>query len=161
MGVLVNAIPTIIPVATFLAYLIIRREPLSAAQAFTALSLFNVLRFPLFQLPQIVTQVRPEAHRAGGAPACQRVSACTSMQAKWSSKHMLVGKLWCWQCRRVDNCLPLLPAAVHYCCLRLVVLVLLRECCWMVSTISHLRVAAHCKFAAHAVHFSQHISNWM
>jgi uncharacterized MnhB-related membrane protein len=59
MGVLVNAIPTIIPVMTFLAYLLIRREPLSAAQAFTALSLFNVLRFPLFQLPQIVTQVRP------------------------------------------------------------------------------------------------------
>jgi hypothetical protein len=58
MGVLVNAIPTIIPVMTFLAYLLIRREPLSAAQAFTALSLFNVLRFPLFQLPQIVTQVR-------------------------------------------------------------------------------------------------------
>jgi uncharacterized MnhB-related membrane protein len=57
MGVLVNAIPTIIPVMTFLAYLLIRREPLSAAQAFTALSLFNVLRFPLFQLPQIVTQV--------------------------------------------------------------------------------------------------------
>ncbi|WIA43760.1 hypothetical protein OEZ86_010184 [Tetradesmus obliquus] len=65
MGVLVNAIPTIIPVMTFLAYLLIRREPLSAAQAFTALSLFNVLRFPLFQLPQIVTQAT-QAHVALG-----------------------------------------------------------------------------------------------
>jgi hypothetical protein len=54
----VNTIPTIIPVVSFLAYLLLKREPLSAAQAFTALSLFNILRFPLFQLPQIVTQVR-------------------------------------------------------------------------------------------------------
>lgn len=30
---------------------------LSAAEAFTSLSLFQVMRFPLFQLPQIVTQV--------------------------------------------------------------------------------------------------------
>ncbi|KAF6252635.1 hypothetical protein COO60DRAFT_504509 [Scenedesmus sp. NREL 46B-D3] len=65
MGVLVNAIPTIIPVVTFLAYLLIRQEPLSAAQAFTALSLFNVLRFPLFQLPHIVTQAT-QAHVALG-----------------------------------------------------------------------------------------------
>lgn len=75
MGVLVNAIPTIIPVVTFLAYLLIRQEPLSAAQAFTALSLFNVLRFPLFQLPQIVTQVRLEAQPVAMlmATACLRV----------------------------------------------------------------------------------------
>jgi len=57
MGLLVNTIPTLIPVASFLAYLLLMRRPLSAAQAFTALSLFNILRFPLFQLPQIVTQV--------------------------------------------------------------------------------------------------------
>jgi hypothetical protein len=57
MGLLVNTIPTIIPVMSFLAYLLLMRKPLSAAQAFTALSLFNILRFPLFQLPQIVTQV--------------------------------------------------------------------------------------------------------
>ena len=59
MGLLVNTIPTLIPVASFLAYLLLMRQPLSAAQAFTALSLFNILRFPLFQLPQILTQVRP------------------------------------------------------------------------------------------------------
>jgi hypothetical protein len=58
MGLLVNTIPTIIPVISFLAYLLLLKQPLSAAQAFTALSLFNILRFPLFQLPQIVTQVR-------------------------------------------------------------------------------------------------------
>jgi hypothetical protein len=57
MGVLVISIPTITPVLTFITYLVIIKQPLTAAQAFTALSLFNILRFPLFQLPQIVTQV--------------------------------------------------------------------------------------------------------
>jgi hypothetical protein len=65
MGLLVNTIPTIIPVMSFLAYLLLMRQPLSAAQAFTALSLFNILRFPLFQLPQIVTQVRVSAGLLG------------------------------------------------------------------------------------------------
>jgi hypothetical protein len=50
---------------SFLAYLLLMRQPLSAAQAFTALSLFNILRFPLFQLPQIVTQVRVSAGLLG------------------------------------------------------------------------------------------------
>lgn len=32
MGLLVNTIPTIIPVLSFLAYLLLMRQPLSAAQ---------------------------------------------------------------------------------------------------------------------------------
>ncbi|KIY96166.1 hypothetical protein MNEG_11795 [Monoraphidium neglectum] len=55
MGFLVNAVPTLVPVASFAAYLLMGRN-LSAAEAFTSLSLFQVLRFPLFQLPQIITQ---------------------------------------------------------------------------------------------------------
>eukprot|EP00798_Chlamydomonas_sp_ICE-L_P022904 gene22904-30080_t len=47
------AVPTIVPVATFGAYLYLGHD-LSAAEAFTALALFNVLRFPLFVLPQII-----------------------------------------------------------------------------------------------------------
>ncbi len=46
------AVPTIVPVATFAAYLLVGHT-LSAAEAFTALALFNVLRFPLFMLPQV------------------------------------------------------------------------------------------------------------
>jgi hypothetical protein len=44
-------------VASFLVFLLVRRVPLSPSEAFTSLALFNVLRFPLFQLPQIITQV--------------------------------------------------------------------------------------------------------
>jgi hypothetical protein len=74
MGLLVNTIPTLIPVFSFLAYLLLMRQPLSAAQAFTALSLFNILRFPLFQLPQIVTQVRVCVRAR--ARACVCVCVC-------------------------------------------------------------------------------------
>jgi hypothetical protein len=43
-------------VLTFAAYLWLGHE-LSAAEAFTALALLNVLRFPLFMLPQLVQQL--------------------------------------------------------------------------------------------------------
>jgi ATP-binding cassette subfamily C (CFTR/MRP) protein 1 len=58
IGILVNAIPSVVPVVTFGAYVLLTHSSLSPGQAFTALSLFNVLRFPLFQLPMIITQVR-------------------------------------------------------------------------------------------------------
>ena len=48
----VYAVPTIVPVVTFAAYLFFGHT-LSAAEAFTALALFNVLRFPLFMLPAV------------------------------------------------------------------------------------------------------------
>lgn len=50
------AVPTIVPVATLTAYLFLGNS-LSSAEAFTALALFNVLRYPLFLLPQLLQQV--------------------------------------------------------------------------------------------------------
>lgn len=50
------AVPTIAPVAAFGAYLLLGRD-LSPARAFTSLALFNVLRFPLFMLPQLLQQM--------------------------------------------------------------------------------------------------------
>ncbi|KAI8474713.1 MAG: hypothetical protein J3K34DRAFT_518016 [Monoraphidium minutum] len=55
MAFLVNAVPTLVPVAAFATYLAMGYT-LTAAEAFTSLSLFQILRFPLFQIPQIVTQ---------------------------------------------------------------------------------------------------------
>ncbi|GAX80189.1 hypothetical protein CEUSTIGMA_g7627.t1 [Chlamydomonas eustigma] len=50
------AVPSIVPVATFSVYLLLGNE-LSSAEAFTALALFNILRYPLFLLPQLLQQV--------------------------------------------------------------------------------------------------------
>ena len=48
--------PTIVPVVTFSAYLLLGHS-LSSAEAFVSLALFNVLRYPLFLLPQLLQQV--------------------------------------------------------------------------------------------------------
>ena len=48
--------PTLVPVATFAAYLLLGNS-LSSTQAFVSLALFNLLRFPLFLLPQLLQQV--------------------------------------------------------------------------------------------------------
>ncbi|KAK9802963.1 hypothetical protein WJX72_012534 [[Myrmecia] bisecta] len=55
-SLLLNAIPVIVSVATFAAYVLLGNQ-LTAAKAFTSLSLFTVLRMPLFQLPQLITQL--------------------------------------------------------------------------------------------------------
>ena len=49
---ILNAIPTLVSVLTFTAYILLGHK-LTAAKAFTSLSLFTVLRMPLFQLPQV------------------------------------------------------------------------------------------------------------
>ncbi|MEW5311484.1 MAG: hypothetical protein WDW38_003194 [Sanguina aurantia] len=61
----VYAVPTIIPVITFAVYMYLGHD-LTSVEAFTALSLFNVLRFPLFLLPQLIslaTQARVSLNR--------------------------------------------------------------------------------------------------
>ena len=71
-----SAIPTIVPVVTFSAYLLLGNS-LSSAKAFTALALFNVLRFPVFLLPQmlqIITQV--------GTVALAAVQCCVAAANK-------------------------------------------------------------------------------
>ncbi|KAG1680183.1 hypothetical protein FOA52_000296 [Chlamydomonas sp. UWO 241] len=50
------AIPTLVPVATFGTYLFLGNS-LSSAEAFTSLALFNVLRFPLFLVPQLLNML--------------------------------------------------------------------------------------------------------
>lgn len=41
------SVPIAVSIATFYVHTEVRKEPLTAEQAFTALALFNVLRFPL------------------------------------------------------------------------------------------------------------------
>ncbi|GAX80188.1 hypothetical protein CEUSTIGMA_g7626.t1 [Chlamydomonas eustigma] len=53
---ILNSLPTIIPVATFSAYLLLGNN-LSSTEAFVSLALFNVLRLPLFMLPQLMSQL--------------------------------------------------------------------------------------------------------
>jgi ATP-binding cassette, subfamily C (CFTR/MRP), member 1 len=55
---LISAIPILVAVFSFSAYsLIPSNPPLSAVQAFTALSLFSVIRFPLMQLPNVINMI--------------------------------------------------------------------------------------------------------
>ena len=53
---LLNSIPVFVTVIAFGVYTLVEGE-LTAAKAFTALSLFSVLRFPLYMLPNLMTQV--------------------------------------------------------------------------------------------------------
>ncbi|EER20620.1 mgATP-energized glutathione s-conjugate pump, putative [Perkinsus marinus ATCC 50983] len=55
---LINAIPVLVSVVSFGAYVLIPgNPPLTAVKAFTSLSLFNVIRFPLMQLPNVLNQI--------------------------------------------------------------------------------------------------------
>ncbi|XP_074570778.1 ABC transporter C family member 2-like isoform X2 [Curcuma longa] len=53
---ILNSIPVFVTVASFGAYSLLGGD-LTPAKAFTSLSLFAVLRFPLFMLPNLITQV--------------------------------------------------------------------------------------------------------
>ena len=57
---LLTSIPAIVAVSTFAVYIAFidtKGEGLTPAKAFTSLTLFSVLRFPLFQLPLLVNQL--------------------------------------------------------------------------------------------------------
>ena len=55
---LILAIPVLVAVFSFSAYTLLPwNPPLTAVQAFTALSLFQVLRFPLMQLPSVINSL--------------------------------------------------------------------------------------------------------
>jgi ABC-type multidrug transport system fused ATPase/permease subunit len=51
----IGAVPVLVTVATFAVYISMGNN-LTAATAFTSISLFNVLRMPLIMLPQVITQ---------------------------------------------------------------------------------------------------------
>lgn len=53
---ILQTVPTVVTIATFSVYVLLGNE-LTATKAFTAMSLFSVLRFPLFQLPMVMSQV--------------------------------------------------------------------------------------------------------
>uniref|UniRef100_A0ACD5UVY2 Uncharacterized protein n=1 Tax=Avena sativa TaxID=4498 RepID=A0ACD5UVY2_AVESA len=53
---ILNSIPVVVTVVSFGVYSLLGGD-LTAAKAFTSLSLFAVLRFPLFMLPNLITQV--------------------------------------------------------------------------------------------------------
>lgn len=53
---ILNSIPVVVTVISFGVYSLLGGE-LTPAKAFTSLSLFAVLRFPLFMLPNLITQV--------------------------------------------------------------------------------------------------------
>ena len=50
-----QATPTIVSACTFAAYAALTDAPLTAASAFTALALFNLLKQPLRQMPRALT----------------------------------------------------------------------------------------------------------
>ncbi len=52
-----SATPLLVSLATFGAYTLIGQHHLDVAQALTALALFDILRFPLFMLPQIINRI--------------------------------------------------------------------------------------------------------
>ncbi|RWW15502.1 hypothetical protein GW17_00020654 [Ensete ventricosum] len=54
---ILNSIPVFVTVASFGVYTLFGGD-LTPAKAFTSLSLFAVLRFPLFMLPNLITQVQ-------------------------------------------------------------------------------------------------------
>ncbi|XP_038978154.1 ABC transporter C family member 2-like isoform X1 [Phoenix dactylifera] len=53
---ILNSIPVVVTVSSFGMYSLLGGD-LTPAKAFTSLSLFSVLRFPLFMLPNVITQV--------------------------------------------------------------------------------------------------------
>ncbi|CAI0545433.1 unnamed protein product [Linum tenue] len=55
-GFIINSIPVLVTVVSFGVFTLLGGN-LTPARAFTSLSLFAVLRFPLFMLPNIITQV--------------------------------------------------------------------------------------------------------
>ena len=66
---LTQCAPIICTIATFVVYGLVSETPLTAAKAFTALSLFNILRMPLMVLPMLIGMI------AGGTVAAKRLGA--------------------------------------------------------------------------------------
>eukprot|EP00743_Colponemidia_sp_Colp-15_P007019 GILK01007575.1.p1 GENE.GILK01007575.1~~GILK01007575.1.p1 ORF type:complete len:1529 (-),score=302.56 GILK01007575.1:186-4727(-) len=70
-----NGVPIIVSLATFALYTLMGND-LDAATAFTALALFNILRFPLTMLPQVITslvEASVSIKRVAGFLACNEI----------------------------------------------------------------------------------------
>ena len=112
MVAIMNAAPVVAPVASFATYLLLH-ERLSPSEAFTALTLFNVLRFPLFQLPMLVQMYATVCARGGaglhlsvhggGGRCASQCAACCTCGVRVGGRD--VWTMWCtggWQ-GRVDD----------------------------------------------------------
>ena len=64
---LINIGPMLLALLTFLVYGLVGPAPLSAGEAFAALSLFSILRVPLAVLPTLATTVAAGARRRSWA----------------------------------------------------------------------------------------------
>ena len=51
------SIPLLVSISTFTTYILLGNETLSVATALTSLALFDLLRFPLFMLPNVINNV--------------------------------------------------------------------------------------------------------
>ena len=54
---LLNVVPVLVSVVAFSVYAWLGNE-LTPAKAFSSIALFNVLRFPLYTFPQLISQVK-------------------------------------------------------------------------------------------------------
>lgn len=71
---IIGAVPVLVTVATFAVY-ISMGNTLTAATAFTSISLFNVLRMPLIMLPQVISQYTTAVVCLRYAMLCRRSRA--------------------------------------------------------------------------------------
>jgi ATP-binding cassette subfamily C (CFTR/MRP) protein 1 len=52
-----NFVPALVSLVTFAVFALVQGETLTAQKVFVSLSLFNMLRFPLFMLPDVISSV--------------------------------------------------------------------------------------------------------
>jgi ABC-type bacteriocin/lantibiotic exporter with double-glycine peptidase domain len=87
---ILQMIPTLVTIATFALYVLLGNT-LTATKAFTAVSLFSVLRFPLFQLPMVisfVTKAQVALGRIKVSPLIQQL-LCGMFHSDQSSRRIL------------------------------------------------------------------------
>jgi len=87
---LLNAVPVAVTVVAFGMYTVLGNE-LTAAKAFTSISLFAVLRFPLYMFPNLVTQGTVLFNPS----ACPRTS---------SSRYITVHPVYMFPCSDFEKC---------------------------------------------------------
>lgn len=84
-----DATPTLVSLFTFIFHALILKRPLTASAGFAALALFDLLRFPLLVLPDMV---RPRQPLSLTHPPCQVVSlldAPSSRVCAWQINYLI------------------------------------------------------------------------
>ena len=100
---LTECAPIISTIATFAVYGLVSPTPLTAAKAFTALSLFNILRMPLMVLPMLIGMIAVDTlFSTTFYRPSTRMSHGLSQTNVWSSFYMTKERPWCLQ--RTKRC---------------------------------------------------------